>query len=103
MLNQDMTDTRNNENRWLHFVDLSRISNKNEKRVIQAMEKILATISDWDPEALDIQDIYALALNSLPPRYVQEGTIVFNERVKNEEVEKVVREAIEKVRTSPNY
>jgi hypothetical protein len=103
MLNQDMTDTRNNENRWLHFVDLSRISNKNEKRVIQAMEKILATISDWDPEALDIQDIYALALNSLPPRYVQEGTIVFNERVKNEEVEKVVREAIEKVRISPNY
>jgi hypothetical protein len=99
----DMTDRQNKEDRWLRFVDLSRISNKNEKRVIQAMEKILATIDDWEPEVLDIQDIYALALNSLPPRYVQEGTIVFNERVKNDEVEKVVRDAIEKVKTSPNY
>ncbi|MDD3618923.1 MAG: late competence development ComFB family protein [Desulfobulbaceae bacterium] len=98
-----MTDRQNKEDRWLRFVDLSRISNKNEKRVIQAMEKILATIDDWEPEVLDIQDIYALALNSLPPRYVQEGTIVFNERVKNDEVEKVVRDAIEKVKTSPNY
>ncbi|HHO47410.1 MAG TPA: competence protein ComFB [Desulfobacteraceae bacterium] len=98
-----MTDRQNKEDRWLRFVDLSRICNKNEKRVIQAMEKILAASDDWEPEALDIQDIYALALNSLPPRYVQEGTIVFNERVKNDEVEKVVREAIEKVKTSPNY
>jgi hypothetical protein len=98
-----MSDIGNSGKQWLHFVDLSRVTNKNEKRVILAMEKILATVKDWEPEALDIQDIYALALNNLPPRYVQEGTIVFNERVKNEEVEKVVREAIEKVRISPNY
>ena len=52
----------------LRFVDLSRIYNKNEKRVVLAMEKFLATIDDWEPEALDVQDIYALALNSLPPR-----------------------------------
>ena len=87
----------------VRYVDLSRIYNKNEKRVVLAMEKILSAIEDWEPEALDIQDIYALTLNSLPPRYVQEGTIVFNEPVKITEVEKAVHKAIEKVRSTPNY
>lgn len=100
---QDMTEKENSADLKLRFVDLSRISNKNEKRVIQAMEKILAAMDDWEPEALDIQDIYALALNNLPPRYVQEGTIVFNERVKNEDIEQEVQAAVEKVRKRPNY
>lgn len=85
----------------LQFVDLSRIYNKNEKRVILALEKILAAIDDWEPEALDVQDIYALALNSLTPRYVQDGTIVFNEPVKRADIENAVKVAIEKVRKSP--
>lgn len=84
-------------------VDLSRINNRNEIRVIQAMDSIMSEMKDWEPEALDIQDIYALALNRLPPRYVQEGTIVFNEPVRKEEVEKVVREAVRVVKESPNY
>jgi len=85
----------------LQLVDLSRIYNKNEKRVVLAMEKFLAAITDWEPEGLDVQDIYALALNSLPPRYVQDGTIVFNEPVKRADIEHAVKTAIEKVRKSP--
>ena len=87
----------------VRFVDLSRIYNKNEKMVALAMEKILSAINDWEPDALDIQDIYALSLNSLPPRYIQEGTIVFKEAVKITDVEDVVRKAAEKVRSAPNY
>lgn len=85
----------------LQFVDLSRIYNKNEKRVVLAMEKYLSTMTDWEPEALDIQDIYALALNSLPPRYVQDGTIVFNEPVKRTDIEHAVKAAVNKVKNSP--
>lgn len=85
----------------LQLVDLSRIYNKNEKRVVLAMEKLLDGIDDWQPEALDVQDIYALALNSLPPRYVQDGTIVFNEPVKRSDIEHAVSVAIDKVRCSP--
>lgn len=85
----------------LRFVDLSRIYNKNEKRVVLVLEKYLSENDDWEPEGLDIQDIYALALNSLPPRYVQDGTIVFNEPVKRTDIEKAVKDAVEKVRTSP--
>lgn len=87
----------------LHDVDLSRIHNRNEKRVVQAMDQIFAAIEDWEPEALDIQDIYALALNALPPRYVQEGTIVFNESVRSAEIEQAVRKAVDKVRSKPNH
>ena len=94
-----MTD---NSDLKIRLVDLSRIYNKNEKRVVLAMEKILGEM-DWDPEPLDIQDIYALSLNRLPPRYVQEGTIVFNEPIRIGEIERVVREAVEKVKDSPNY
>ncbi|MCF6239529.1 MAG: late competence development ComFB family protein [Candidatus Marinimicrobia bacterium] len=86
----------------LRLVDLSRIYNRNEKRVVPVMEKIL-TAMNWDPEDLDIQDIYALALNNLPPRYVQDGTIVFNESVREKEIERVVQEAVDKVKLSPNY
>ena len=85
----------------LQFVDLSRIYNKNEKRVVLAMEKYLSAMEDWEPEGLDVQDIYALALNSLPPRYVQDGTIVFNEPVKRADIEKAVENAVEKVKSSP--
>lgn len=85
----------------LQFVDLSRIYNKNEKRVVLAMEKYLSTMTDWKPEALDIQDIYALALNSLPPRYVQDGTIVFNESVKHTDIEYAVKVAVNKVKNAP--
>ena len=85
----------------LKFVDLSRIYNKNEKRVVVAMEKCLAAIDDWEPEGLDVQDIYALALNSLPPRYVQDGTIVFNEPVKSTDIEHAVEVAVGKVKNSP--
>lgn len=87
----------------LHDVDLSRIHNRNEKRVVQTMDQVFAAIEDWEPEALDIQDIYALALNALPPRYVQEGTIVFNESVRSAEIEQAVREAVDKVRRKPNH
>jgi len=85
----------------LQFVDLSRIYNKNEKRVVLAMEKYLSENEEWQPEAFDIQDVYALALNSLPPRYVQDGTIVFNEPVKRADIEKAVKDAADKVRNSP--
>ena len=94
-----MTDQRELK---LRLVDLTHVTNKNEKRVVLAMEKILSAMN-WEPETLDIQDIYALSLNRLPPRYVQDGTIVFNESVTRIEIERVVQEAVDKVKSSPNY
>ncbi|PQP34556.1 competence protein ComFB [Desulfobacteraceae bacterium SEEP-SAG9] len=84
-------------------VDLSRIRNKNEMRVVVFMKKFLAEIKDWEPDTIDIQDIYALALNKLPARYIQKGTIVLIELVTNTEVELSVKRAIQTVREKPNH
>ena len=85
-------------------VNLLFVRNKNEKRVIEAMRLILpAEHADFEPNALDIQDIYALALNSLAPRYVQQGSIVLREPVKLDEIDSAVRDAIQTVRGRPNY
>lgn len=79
------------------------IRNRNEKRVIEIMRRILRDHPEFTPNEIDIQDIYALSLNSLPPRYVQQGTIVLREPVRPEEIEDAVNEAVETVRSRPNY
>ena len=85
-------------------VNLLFVRNKNERRVIEAMRVILPEEhADFEPNALDIQDIYALALNSLTPRYVQQGSIVLREPVKLDEIDSAVRDAINTVRGRPNY
>lgn len=83
--------------------DLFWIRNRNERRVIEALPRILADNPDFNPNTIDLQDVYALALNSLPPRYVQQGSIVLREPVRQDEIEDAVRVAVETVRKRPNY
>lgn len=84
-------------------VDLFGIRNRNEIRVIKIMAEILADYPDYDPQTLDVEDIYALALNNLPARYVQKGSIVLKEPVTEQDLEEAVRNAVETVRERPNH
>ncbi len=84
-------------------INLFHVRNRNEVRVVRALPGILAEYPDFKPETLDMEDIYALALNSLAPRYVQHGTIVLNEPVNDEEIVEALRFAVEKVRHSPSH
>lgn len=84
-------------------VNLFFVRNRNEKRVVENMQKILPTYPDYKPNDLDLQDIYALALNSLPPRYVQKGSIVLREPVKPTIIEQAVHDAVNTVMNRPNY
>ncbi|MCK9240730.1 late competence development ComFB family protein [Desulfocurvus sp.] len=79
------------------------IRNRNERRVIEAIPRILGEDPGFIPNTIDLQDIYALALNSLPPRYVQQGSIVLREPVRQDEIEDAVRSAVAQVRARPNY
>ncbi|HMA66344.1 MAG TPA: late competence development ComFB family protein [Desulfosalsimonadaceae bacterium] len=88
--------------RWqVRGVDLSRIRNRNERRVVTQMKALLPEYPDFEPDILAIQDIYALALNLLPARYAQEFTIVLNDPVSDENIRGAVREAIHRVRAKP--
>lgn len=85
----------------LNGVPLGNIRNRNELRVIKLLPQVLAEHLDYKPSYLDIQDIYALALNNLPPRYKQSGSIVIRDPVSDEEIIRELREAINKVELAP--
>lgn len=82
-------------------VPLGGIRNRNEERVARLMPTALAEFLDYKPSYLDIQDIYALTLNNLTPRYKQGGSIVIREPVSDAEILRELRLAIAKVEMSP--
>lgn len=82
-------------------VPLGNIRNRNEERVIRLMPAVLAEHLDYNPSYLDVQDIYALTLNNLPPRYKQSGSIIIHEPVSDAEIMRELREAIRRVELSP--
>lgn len=82
-------------------VNLFNIRNRNERRIIHVMPRILDEYPGYMPNSIDIRDIYALSLNSLPPRYVQITSIVLREPVTDEDVDNVVRDAVKRVMKLP--
>ncbi len=89
------------KNLEVNGVPLGSIRNRNEERVIKLMPKVLGEFLDYKPSYLDIQDIYALTLNNLPPRYKQNGSIIIREPLGDEEIIRELRLAINKVEMSP--
>lgn len=81
--------------------DLSKIRNRNERRVISHLPDILADYPDFEPDLVAIQDIYALALNQLPARYTQRFSIVLQDPVSDEAIRQAVREAVVRVMNNP--
>ncbi|GAB6124922.1 late competence development ComFB family protein [Humidesulfovibrio idahonensis] len=82
-------------------VPLGSIRNRNEERVAKLMPAVLREYLDYKPSYLDIQDIYALTLNNLPPRYKQSGSIVIHESVSDAEIMRELRAAIARVEKAP--
>jgi hypothetical protein len=82
-------------------VPLENIRNRNELRVIKLMPQVLAEHLDYHPSYLDIQDIYALTLNNLSPRYRQQGTIILSEPVRDAEIIRELRNSVNQVELAP--
>ena len=83
------------------------LTNYHEQAVLEEMRRVY----DGDDApcgcSLCVEDIYALALNSLPPRYIQ-ATSVRSYRestsyVRDDEIRQKVLDAVEKVRARPNH
>ncbi|MDR3175307.1 MAG: late competence development ComFB family protein [Desulfovibrio sp.] len=82
-------------------IDLYHVRNRNERRVIRYLGEIAESgeLDGFSPEMLE--DAYAYALNRLPARYAQSGTIVLRDPVRHEEVEEAVRAAIMQITRNP--
>ncbi len=82
-------------------VDFSAVHNRNESRVFKELKKLYPELPREACESKAIQDIYALALNSLPARYTQPGSIVLRDPVRIEHIQTALREAVDTVTGRP--
>jgi hypothetical protein len=86
----------------INGVDVSKIVNRNERRVAELIPQIIEEYyEDYIFETLDIQDVYALALNLLPAAYAQAGSIVLSDRISDYELRTQIRNAVERVLDNP--
>lgn len=83
------------------------IVNYNEFEVLRAMRRMFSRDLSFCQCNLCAEDIYALALNGLPPRYIQASSVrTYRESTSfldEELVGRKVQEAIDKVRKNPNH
>ncbi|BCS87929.1 late competence development ComFB family protein [Pseudodesulfovibrio sediminis] len=83
-------------------VDVSSISNRNKRRVVELIPVIIDEYyPDFIFEDLDIQDIFALSLNLIPAAYAQTGSIIISNRISDYEINNKIRIAIERVLDNP--
>lgn len=82
-------------------VDLYHIRNRNEQRVIRCLLEEMERLGLKDVPQKVIEDSYALALNNLPARYAQQGTIILRDPVKKMTIEDVVTASIKQVIHNP--
>ena len=86
----------------IYGVDLSAITNRNERRVAEQIPLIIDEYyKDYIFEDLDIQDIFALTLNLIPAAYAQAGSIVLSDRISDYEIRSQIRNAVERVLDNP--
>ena len=87
--------------------DLMEIFNYNERAVLEALRDLYARDDAACRCRICVEDVYALALNSLPARYVQETRVGQYERssacIPIATIRSHVERAAAKVRDNPNH
>lgn len=86
---------------------LSEIVNFNEAAVLQALRRLYAQDPGLCRCSICVEDTFALALNTLPPGYIQATSVHTYEESRNfipeEQVTAVVAEAAGKVKSRPHH
>jgi hypothetical protein len=78
------------------------VRNRNEVRVVNLIPVALANHPGYTPDSSDYDDIYALTLNNLAPRYAQHLTLVFEEAITDAVILDQLDRAIRRVRANPH-
>ncbi len=84
-------------------VNLENVRNTWETRLIKCMNDVLPEFGEFDYCAICIQDVYALAMNQLTPKYVQQGTVLLMKEYSNQDFKDVIEIAVEKILMNPNH
>lgn len=84
-------------------VSMATVRNNNEKKVIAFMKEIIPQFPDFDYCSICLQDVYALSLNRLSPRYTQSGTIILKKELTDEDYRDVVESSVATVTKNINH
>ena len=82
-------------------VDVFDVRNRNELRIVEKLQEMVEQMGEPVPSAQAIRDAYALALNFLPPRYKQGGTIVLREPIRENHLCEAASRALSQVLAKP--
>ncbi len=82
-------------------VDVSDVRNRNEARIATKMRQALEELGNPAMTPQAVRDAYALALNLLPARYKQSGTIVLREPIREKHLEEAAMRALKHVLNHP--
>lgn len=82
---------------------MDHMKNKNEELVKKAMEETLPGMESLCLCAMCTEDIFALALNSIPAGYQHSMSIALFKKTAFEEIRKAVLEAAGKVKGKPKH
>jgi hypothetical protein len=89
---------------FINGYSLENVRNRHEIRVVAALRKVMAAQPDFCGCRLCVEDVYAAALNKLPPHYIQAGAMVLRRLPpSDEQVEQTVREVLDRVHRNPNH
>ncbi len=81
--------------------DFDAVYNRNEFMVRTELKKYIENNNEHNLSPKDIQDIYALTLNSFPPHYVHRGTIVLFPNVRRADILSLIKKNVLFVTSRP--
>lgn len=84
-------------------VSLENVRNRHERIIIEVMKEMIPQFHDFDYCSICVQDVYALCLNQILPKYVQQGSIILKKEYSNEDYHDIVEAAIEQVSKNKNH
>lgn len=90
-----------NEDFNIGGTNVSDIRNRNEIRIVEKMREALEEMGEPEMAPQTLRDAYALALNLLPSRYKQSGTIVLREPIRESHLREAVYRALKQVLANP--
>ncbi|MBU2513836.1 late competence development ComFB family protein [bacterium] len=84
-------------------VNLASVRNIWEAKVIKCMNDVLPDYPEFDYCSICIQDVYALSMNQITPKYIQQGTVLLRKEYSDDDFRDIIEVAIEKVIKKPNH
>ena len=88
----------------INDISLENVRNRHETIVLEIMRNNLPRETDFCGYKLCIEDVYAVAMNTLPAHYVQSSSIILKKEPPSDaDIARTVEDAIDRVKVRPNH